>query len=124
MHKWLMFVLFIGASIFGLVAVMLVAPHGAEEELAPPKENELRIVATNYQFDKAEYKVKQGETLTVSLVNRQGAHGVAIDELGVKLEGDQLTQEVTFDKPGTYKLYCSVPCGIGHQDMVSTLIVE
>jgi cytochrome c oxidase subunit 2 len=123
MYKWAMFVLFVGASLFGLLVLMFQTPEGAEHA-APPKEDELRIVATDFQFDKQEYRVKVGETKTVTLVNKQGNHGVAFEGLDINLEGDELSKEVTFDKPGEYQLVCSVLCGPGHLEMASKLIVE
>ncbi len=123
MYKWAMFVLFVGASLFGLLILMFQTPEGAEHA-APPKDDELRITASNFQFDQAEYRVKVGETKTVTLVNLAGNHGVEFKGLGVKLEGSELSQEITFDQPGEYELVCSVLCGAGHTDMVSKLIVE
>jgi cytochrome c oxidase subunit 2 len=123
MYKWTMFVLFVGASLFGLLVLMFQTPEGAEHA-APPKDDELRITASNFQFDQQEYRVKVGETKTVTLVNVAGTHGVEIKGLDIKLENDQLSQEVTFDKPGEYELACSILCGAGHLDMVSKLIVE
>jgi cytochrome c oxidase subunit 2 len=102
-------------------SITAITPAEAGEEAVG--ENELRFVATNFSFDKPEYRVKAGETLTLSLKNQLGTHGVAIEELGIQLmEGD--TVEYTFDKPGEYNVVCSVMCGIGHAEMVSKLIVE
>ncbi len=125
MHKWLMFVLFMAASLFGLVVLAQGLANAPGEEAAEEDgANTLKIVASNFQFDQAEYKVKKGEKLKVVLKNEQGVHGVEIPELGIKLEGSELSKEVTFDKPGTYELHCSVLCGEGHANMKSKLIVE
>lgn len=85
--------------------------------------NDFEIKATNWDFDQAEYVVEAGEEVNVTLVNEEGMHGIAIDDLDVKVDGDG---EATFTptEPGEYKIYCSVPCGQGHDDMTSTLIVQ
>lgn len=85
--------------------------------------NDIEIKATNFEFDQDEYTVKAGEEVKISLVNEEGTHGIAIDDLDVKIDGDG---EATFtpEEPGEYTIYCSIPCGQGHSDMVSTLIVQ
>src|SRR5690625_4874235 len=81
------------------------------------------IVATNWDFDQAEYTVTAGEEVKITLVNEEGMHGIAIDGLDVDIQGDG---DATFipEEPGEYKIYCNIPCGQGHNDMVSTLIVQ
>src|SRR4051794_31400404 len=39
------------------------------------------LKATNYQYDKTEYRVKKGEPVTITLDNSEGIHGAAIKEL-------------------------------------------
>jgi cytochrome c oxidase subunit 2 len=126
MYKWLMFIMFIGASLLavGVMTFGPMAPHPAEhagEEAADP--NQLKIVASNFEFDKEEYRVAAGSTLTVSLVNKNGLHGAAVEALGINILADE-PQQITFDKPGTYEIKCSILCGVGHAEMVSKLIVE
>lgn len=124
MHKYVMLTLFVLSSVVGLAySFVAVAGGEGEEHAEPPKENELRIVASNWKFDQETYTVEQGATLTVNLVNKQGIHGAAIPELGIDVkEGEP--QEVTFDKPGTYNIECSVACGQGHAEMRSKLVVQ
>jgi len=85
--------------------------------------NDFEIIATDWDFDQDEYTVQAGEEVKITLVNEEGMHGIAIDGLDVKIDGDG---EATFtpDEPGEYTIYCSIPCGQGHADMVSTLIVQ
>ena len=86
--------------------------------------NELKLVASNFKFDQAEYKVKKGQDITVTLENKEGMHGVEIKGLNVKLDGSTKTKTFKADKEGTYDIICSVPCGQGHINMKSKLIVE
>ena len=84
--------------------------------------NEVNISAINFEFDQAEYTVKSGEEVKIIFANEEGMHGIAIDGLDVDIKGDG---EATFTptEPGEYIIYCNIPCGAGHDDMKSTLIV-
>ncbi|MEK3995156.1 cytochrome C oxidase subunit II [Psychrobacillus sp. FSL K6-2365] len=84
--------------------------------------NELNITAINFEFDQTEYTVKSGETVKISFANKEGMHGIAIDGLDVDIKGDG-GATFTPPEPGEYTIYCNIPCGTGHADMKSTLIV-
>lgn len=97
----------------------------ADETAAPAGEmKEVTFNATNFEFDQKEYKLAVGDKVKFTLENKKGNHGVLISELGVNLNAETLSQEVTLDKAGTYTIKCSVMCGSGHGTMKSTLIVE
>ncbi|MFD2672807.1 hypothetical protein [Marinicrinis sediminis] len=124
MHKWVMLGLMV---IAGLLAVTLsITSIETKEETAEeaPKENEVRFEAENFKFDQEEYTIKAGEPMVLSMVNKRGGgiHAVEIEGTDIYLEdGDSV--EHTFE-PGTYEIKCAIMCGTGHDDMVSTLIVE
>jgi cytochrome c oxidase subunit II len=82
------------------------------------------LTATNFKFDKTEYKVKKGQPVTITLKNGEGMHGAEIKEFGVNLKKDGESKTFTPDKVGTYNIQCSVMCGAGHANMKSTLVVE
>lgn len=124
MHKWAMFILFIAASVLGLAVIIFAPPTGDEEIIPEAQENEIQFIMTNYQFDKQEYKITAGVPMTLTMVNKQGIHGVMIQGTDINLTPDNSSQEVTFDEPGEYTLLCSIMCGPGHDDMVAKLIVE
>lgn len=125
MQKWAMFSLFIIACLLGTgVLFQDISARQAEmaqQEAAGPQ---LRFIATNYQFDQAEYTVKAGEKVTVSLVNKEGLHAMEIVGTSVKLDNNTKSMEITFDKPGEYEVHCSLPCGPGHAEMITKLIVQ
>lgn len=115
--------------LLALIVVLVLAACAKKEEsggaaapAAGPATGELKITATNWQFDKTEYKVKKGETLTVKLDSTEGAHGIKIDKIGDV--GTNKSKDITFDKAGTYDITCSIPCGSGHATMKAKLIVE
>ncbi|MEK3725090.1 cupredoxin domain-containing protein [Paenibacillus sp. FSL H8-0034] len=85
---------------------------------------QVKLTASNFKFDQAEYKVKAGQDVAVTLENKEGMHGVSIDAFKVKLDGTTKTATFKPDKAGTYDIVCSIPCGSGHMTMKSKLIVE
>lgn len=85
--------------------------------------NNVDIIATNWDFDQDEYVVTAGEEVKLTLTNDEGMHGIVIDGLDVQVDGDGETT-FTATEPGEYSILCSIPCGQGHNDMVSTLIVQ
>lgn len=125
MSKWLYFILFIGAGIFGFVALFgQVYSHSKENAQETEGGPQLKLVASNWTFDKPEYTVKAGEKVKVSLQIKEGIHAVQIKDLNIALDKANPSAEVTFDKPGTYEIVCTLPCGPGHADMKSKLVVQ
>lgn len=85
---------------------------------------EVKLVATNFQFDQKEYHVKKGSEVKVTLENKEGLHGINIGEFKVQLDNSKKTATFTPDKAGSYDIICSVPCGQGHMNMKAKLIVD
>ncbi|SEQ95896.1 cytochrome c oxidase subunit 2 [Virgibacillus subterraneus] len=120
-------------AVLALGLILFLAACGGSDSGDPGNEddsssasaasNELNITASNFDFDQDEYTVTAGEEVAVSLTNEEGMHGISIDEFDVKIEGEG---EATFtpEEPGEYTIYCNIPCGEGHADMQTTLVVE
>lgn len=125
MYKWILAVLFFGAAGLGIGILFNEMPMPPTEEELAAEESTLKIVASNWEFDEAEYVVEAGSTMTVALENAQGLHGISISGLGVDLQGANLSQEVTFGEAGSvYDVVCIVLCGEGHADMKAKIIVQ
>lgn len=125
MYKWSMFGLVIIAVVVGLSGLFSeVNKHAKENASEEDAGKSLKLVATNFKFDQPEYKVAKGEKLNVVFQSKEGIHEVTISGYDVNLTKANSIKEVTFDKPGTYEIRCSLPCGTGHIDMVSKLVVE
>ncbi|MDO6451419.1 cupredoxin domain-containing protein [Oceanobacillus profundus] len=139
MKKGLLSILFIGL-LFSLVACGGDENGSASEEADNTKTtaeqsnetsasdesvevtNEVNIVATDFEFNQDKFVVQSGEEVTITLTNEEGHHGIAINELGVKIEGDGEAVIIPED-PGEYEIYCNIFCGEGHAEMVATLVV-
>ncbi|MFF2481532.1 cytochrome C oxidase subunit II [Paenibacillus sp. NPDC058071] len=127
MQKWIMFILLTAASLLGVYLLTFGLPEKpVDESAALPEGTVLVKVEANsdFTFGQEEYKVKVGDKVILKLQNKSGVHGIKIDELNVDLEGDNLETNLEFDKPGEYIIHCSVPCGAGHTEMKTKLIVE
>jgi len=122
--KWIMSTLVTIACAFGVFLLASGLPEKPHEEVLPEGQELLKITASNFEFDQKEYHVKAGTKYTIKFSNKLGKHGAAIKDLGIDLSDSNPTQEYTFDKPGTYELHCSIMCGQGHADMVSTIVVS
>ncbi|WP_442601170.1 cupredoxin domain-containing protein [Paenibacillus sp. KN14-4R] len=125
MYKWLMSILLVVAIVLGgsVLYQNISDRQAAAEQEKKDAGSTLKIVASNFQFDQAEYKVKKGEKLKVVFSNKEGLHAIEIKNLNVKLDKENPSQEVTFDKPGEYELHCALMCGVGHDKMISKLVV-
>lgn len=112
------------AAIAVLAIGILAACGGGKEkeENAKDAEETITIEASNFKFDKEEYKIPANKDVALKLENVDGNHGLMIEGEDVNVSGG--SSDVVNLKPGEYTIRCSVPCGNGHADMVSKLVVE
>lgn len=124
----------ITALMAAFVIILTLAACGSNEPAPAPTANngsegasasaqEVKLVATNFQFDQETYTVKAGQPVNITLENAQGFHGVQIKGTDVKLEGKNMSSTFT-PEAGTYEIICSIPCGQGHINMKAKLVVE
>lgn len=114
-----------------LALVLALAACGAQKEAAPssnaaadPNAQQVKIEATNWKFDQAEYHVKKGQPVTITFDSKQGMHSAELKDFNVKLDTNKKTATFTPDKTGAFDIRCMIPCGTGHVNMVSKLVVE
>ncbi|WP_166239199.1 hypothetical protein [Paenibacillus turpanensis] len=124
MYKWIMSLLLLVGAMYGLLVTFNQLPKAPSKEELAAEANRVKIVATNWKFDKPVYEVAKGSKMEVVLENKTGVHGIEIKGLDVLLDGNTLSKEVTFDKEGEYEIVCIVLCGTGHLEMKSTLVVK
>ncbi|TFE31550.1 cupredoxin domain-containing protein [Cohnella luojiensis] len=126
MHKWILSTLITIACAMGVYLMATGLPDKPVDEASELAEGQelLKIEATNFDFNEKEYRVKAGTNYKVKFSNTLGTHGVEFVGLDLELTKDNPETVITFDKPGTYELQCSIMCGQGHASMKSVLIVE
>lgn len=86
------------------------------------------VTASNFKFDPKEIKVKQGDTVKITLKSSGMPHDWNVDGItGAKTNilqsGQEQTIEFKADKKGTFEYYCSVGQHRAN-GMVGKLIVE
>ncbi len=86
-------------------------------------ENVVSLEASNWKFNQEKFEVKAGQPVTINLKSTEGVHGIIVEGLGIEISKEG-SKTFTPDKPGEYKILCSIPCGPDHGKMVSTLVVK
>jgi cytochrome c oxidase subunit 2 len=84
---------------------------------------DIKVEAKDFEYDKKEIHVKQGDKVRITLHSDDGGHGFAIPAFNVNIQGNN-SAEFTADKKGTFEYHCSIVCGSGHSNMTGKLIVE
>ena len=110
-------------ALLGAVVLALPAPRTT----APPRARTIRVEARSFEYLPAGLRVGRGDLVTLELVALDVVHGAHIDGYGVELTADPgQTARATFvaDRPGIFRIRCSVPCGPLHPFMSGTLRVD
>ncbi len=97
------------------------------EEEQEPEARTIMIHVSNWEFTPSTITVKKDENVSLYLMGMEGSHGLEIPGLGISEtigEGDMKTIKIPTDKPGTYNFFCNVVCGLGHGDMIGTIVIE
>ncbi|CAI6045879.1 cytochrome C oxidase subunit II [Cohnella sp. JJ-181] len=110
-------------TLVGMLAACGGKNDNAAEQDTAAASQDLVIRATNWKFDKTEYRVPKDTPIRYMLENEQGAHGVEIEKAGVKLSNGKKSKVATL-AAGTYTIKCSIVCGQGHLSMQAKLVVE
>lgn len=100
-------------------------PNTSEEPVSTIKA--FNIIARNWSFSPSSITVNEGDTVRITITSVDKTHGFAISEFGVNESieaGQTKTIEFVASKKGTFKFFCSVPCGDGHVTMTGILIVQ
>ena len=108
------------------VSLCAFGSHRTRAEIAEPAIAEIRVSIRKFSFRPVRITVQKGQPVKIIATAADVEHGFAIRELKIKqrIEAKQ-TKVITFkpETAGRYRIYCSVYCGDGHDDMAGELIV-
>ncbi len=112
---------FLGAVGLGILGVL-----GARVA-AQPAPQVIKIHAKKFEYTPSEVKLQPGVPIIFELTGQDIEMGFNIPDF--KLRADIIPGKVTQlaflpDRAGKFTFYCDVFCGLGHEDMEGTLIVE
>ena len=114
---------------FGVQKVMGAGEAKMDEGVMVDGTKEFRIVEPQWYFEPAVITLNPGDRVRFVVTSADIMHGFAINELGINLAlrpGVDVVEEVVvpLDIPeGTYTMYCSIFCGIGHPYMKGTVVI-
>ena len=109
-----------------LAAIYLPAACG-QDTPAAVEAHEVQVTAKRYEFSPDPITVKKGEHVKLVISAIDHDHGFKLDafKINQKLKkGKATTIEFTADQAGTFPFKCSHVCGLGHEKMKGTLVVE
>lgn len=105
----------------------VVDDGGGDEEALVSRPRIIDVTAENWAFTPSVITVKKGEAVQLRIRGVSGVHGYTVPGLGIEetIAPHQIvTVDLPTEKPGTYSLFCSVPCGVGHTDMTGMIVIE
>ena len=125
-------------SLMVLAFVLILLPLGlmtygfpirsGQDSPLPSYAKEFNINTSQFEFQPYQIKVKRGTTIKIIVKNLDTVdHGLTIPELGLtalRTTARKAVLEFTPQEPGSYQFRCNVQCGLSHDRMVGTLIVE
>jgi len=108
--------------LLGILILVLPIPARARTSV----EHIFKIEATRFAYIPSIIRVNPGDRLTIELTSQDVVHGLAVDGYDLEIQADPgRTARLSFtaDRPGTYRLRCSVTCGSMHPFMIGKLQV-
>lgn len=88
---------------------------------------EIKIEAYNWGYEPKEVVLKKDEPVKLTLVSREGEHGLGSKDLNFNLQATPEKPEsvdIVPTKAGEFPAKCTVPCGSGHKKMNFKIIVK
>ena len=114
-------------AVVAAAAAPTIALGQARGRSAEPTARHVRLEARQFAYAPAVIDVNLGDRVTLDFVATDVVHGLFVDGYGLSVEGDPgRTARLSFvaDRPGTFRLRCSVPCGALHPFMIGKLRVR
>ena len=94
---------------------------------AESAERTVKITAHRFAYEPSEIRLKKGEPVVFELTSEDIEHGFNIPELGLRADvepGETARLRIVPEKTGTYEFHCDNFCGLDHENMTGSIIVE
>jgi len=112
--------------VLGVAAFLVAFAPLSLEPSTTHAERFFHIDAGNFAYSPAVLHVNPGDRVTIELTSTDVVHGLYVDGYDVSLTADPgqpVTMSFVADRPGTFRLRCSVTCGALHPFMIGKLQV-
>jgi cytochrome c oxidase subunit II len=109
-----------------ILLLVIMAAIGAFPGTSTKAPEKIEVIAKRYSFEPAEITVHKGQMVTLDVSTEDVAHGLVVNELGIRTEVKKgKASEVTFtpEQVGTFVGKCAHFCGTGHGSMSLTIHV-
>lgn len=109
-----------------IVSTLVVAFTPFPVKASPPVARTIRVEARSFEFSPSVIHVEQGQQVTIELIATDVVHGLYLDGYDLEIianPGQTATLTFVADKPGAFRLRCSVTCGALHPFMIGKLNV-
>lgn len=114
--------LWIAFGLLGLIILLFPNPS----RITQTKERQYQIQASRFDYSPGVIRAEPGDQVTIELISNDVVHGLYIDEYDLSIEADPgQPRSLTFtaDKPGSFRIRCSVTCGPLHPFMIAKMHV-
>ena len=112
------------AALVALVSLTLFAPLPAWG--AAPEERHVTVNARSFAFEPGTVRVNRGDTVVIRLESADVVHGLFVDGYEVSAVAEPgRPAELRFvaDRPGAFRMRCSISCGNLHPFMIWMVFV-
>ena len=112
-------------GLFGAACIPLAAKTANLGTSRPVRE--YRVEAKQFSFAPNEIRVQSGAQVRLIVTSADVDHRLAntgINPERETVQGRQQTLEFLAWPPGTYAFQCKVVCGMNHEQMAGTLVIE
>lgn len=94
---------------------------------AQTTERVVKITAHKFEYEPNEIHLKVGEPVVLELTSKDVIHGFNIPDLGLRADiepGETVRVRLVPEKTGTFDFHCDNFCGIDHESMSATIVVQ
>ena len=115
------------AAVAVLSAVAVAAGSFIPFPTAKPQTREITLEARRFAYSPERITVNKGDHVILTFAPQDVTHGIYVDGYDVKAEaapGKTAVLDFIADKPGTFRLRCSINCGELHPFMIGLLAVQ